>query len=345
MPPSSSKISAINLDPLSDPITGPRVLVPEQPAIGGRLDKVLSDLCPDLSRVRVQALIADQRVNLIGPPERVIADGNYRVKPGDQFILNLPEAVDPLPKGEDIGLKIVFEDAHLIVIDKPAGLVVHPAPGHAAGTLVNALIAHCGESLKGIGGVKRPGIVHRLDKDTSGLLVAAKTDKAMAGMTALFAEHDLTRAYQALVRGRPAQPQGIIDLPIGRSNVNRQKMAVLAEGGREARTHYTLVESFGPEDKPIASLMRLELETGRTHQIRVHLSHLGLPVLGDPVYAKAKRLISGPPAVKAAVEAFPRQALHAVHLGFKHPVTGKMLKFNSPLPDDMAALLAVLRSV
>ncbi len=243
---------------------------------------------------------------------------------------------------QGINLNVVFEDPHLIVIDKPAGMVVHPAPGHADGTLVNALLAHCGASLAGIGGIKRPGIVHRIDKDTSGLLVVAKTDAAMKGLVDLFTRHDLTRAYEALVRGALHPPTGTIDLSIGRSSTNRQKMAVVVTGGRESRTHYRTLNTFGPAERPLAAHMRLELETGRTHQIRVHLAHLGHPVLGDPLYGKAKRLVSGGAEIKAAVESFPRQALHAAHLGFKHPITRKILKFDSPLPDDMAALLASL---
>jgi 23S rRNA pseudouridine1911/1915/1917 synthase len=326
------------------PSSGLRDLVPGPDAVGKRLDKVLTDLCPDLSRARIQSLIAEGQVSLTTGLVRTIKDGNYRVKSGDCFALNLPEARDADPQAQEIALSIVFEDEHLIVLDKPAGLVVHPAPGHADGTLVNALIAHCGASLVGIGGVRRPGIVHRLDKDTSGLLVAAKNERAMKGLVAMFAAHDLTRAYEALVRGWPHPSEGVVDADIGRSTTNRKKMAVVLNGGREARTHFDTLATFGTAERPIAAHMRLELETGRTHQIRVHLSHLGHPVLGDPQYGRARRLISGPPEVKVAVEAFPRQALHAVHLGFKHPVTKKKLKFDSPLPKDIADLLGILRT-
>ncbi len=312
--------------------------------MGIRLDKVLTDLCPDLSRARLQALIAEGHVVLTTGPGRTIEDGNYRVKSGDCFVLTVPAARDAVPQAQDIALTIVFEDDHLIVLDKPAGLVVHPAPGHADGTLVNALIAHCGDSLVGIGGVRRPGIVHRLDKDTSGLLVVAKNDKTMKGLVDLFSRHDLTRAYSALVRGWPSPAEGLIDAAIGRSSSNRKKMAVVFTGGRESRTHYKTLTTFGSDERPMAALMRLELETGRTHQIRVHLAHLGHPVLGDPLYGRARRLVSGPALAKAAVETFPRQALHAVHLGFKHPITKKKLKFESELPPDMVDLLAALKS-
>ncbi|HEU4518600.1 MAG TPA: RluA family pseudouridine synthase, partial [Microvirga sp.] len=253
------------------------------------------------------------------------------------------------PEAEAIALAVVYEDADLIVIDKPAGLVVHPAAGHESGTLVNALIAHCGESLSGIGGVKRPGIVHRLDKDTSGLLVVAKTDLAHQGLAAQFADHGRTgpleRAYRAVVWGVPARARGTIEAALGRSSHNREKIAVLApERGRFAITRYEVEEPLSPPD-PAASLVRCELETGRTHQIRVHMAHLGHPLLGDALYGsgfrtKANRLSA---AQQAALAALGRQALHAAVLGFEHPRSGQALRFESPLPADMATLVAALR--
>ena len=254
------------------------------------------------------------------------------------------------PQPERMPLSVVYEDADLIVIDKPAGLVVHPGAGRRAGTLVNALIAHCGDSLSGIGGVRRPGIVHRLDQDTSGLLVVAKTDRAHQGLAAQFAAHGtdgkLERSYLGICWGAPTPRQGRIAARVGRSTTNRTKMAVVSgSAGRNAVTHYQVERSFpdaGPE--AIASLVRLRLETGRTHQIRVHLAHIGHPLLGDPLYgagfkSRARRLADG---AQAALERFDRQALHAAELGFEHPVTGRPLHFESPLPADMAALLKAL---
>jgi 23S rRNA pseudouridine1911/1915/1917 synthase len=248
-----------------------------------------------------------------------------------------------------MALRIVYEDDDLIVIDKPAGLVVHPAAGHDSGTLVNALIAHCGDSLSGIGGVKRPGIVHRLDKDTSGLLVIAKNDRAHQGLAAQFADHGrsgpLERAYLALVWGIPERQRGTVEAPLARSQHNREKIAVVGEErGRYAITHYELIEAL-PAAEPVASLVRCELETGRTHQIRVHMAHIGHPLLGDLVYGagyktKANRLTQ---ARQAALKALGRQALHAAVLGFEHPRTGAFLRFESPLPADMTALLESLR--
>jgi 23S rRNA pseudouridine1911/1915/1917 synthase len=264
----------------------------------------------------------------------------------------LPPPVAAEPQGEDIPLTVVFEDRHLIVIDKPAGLVVHPAAGHGSGTLVNALIGHCGDSLSGIGGVKRPGIVHRLDKDTSGLLVAAKTDAAHAGLSDQFAAHGadgrLQRAYLALVWGVPPRTKGLVDAALSRSAQNRIKIAVVPEGaGRHAVTHYEVLEVFNDvEGAPVASLVRLVLETGRTHQIRVHMAHIGHPLLGDPVYGRgfqtrAARLGDG---ARVALDSLGRQALHAAELGFDHPVTGKALNFRSEAPADFAGLLDALRA-
>jgi 23S rRNA pseudouridine1911/1915/1917 synthase len=244
---------------------------------------------------------------------------------------------------------VVYEDKDLIVIDKPAGLVVHPAAGNPDGTLVNALIAHCGEELIGIGGEARPGIVHRLDKDTSGLLVAAKTERAMGSLAKQFANHTIERAYHALVWGTPRIGQGVIEGQIGRSPFDRKRMAVLRGGGKSARTGYKVLETFGPKERPIASLVECRLETGRTHQIRVHLTHLGHPLIGDPQYGRAR---TAPRAKNPEEEAafalatgFPRQALHAFILGFQHPNLHKSMHFESPWPADFAGLVAAFRAL
>ena len=250
----------------------------------------------------------------------VMTDASSKAAPGI-YQLIMPAVLAAEPIGEDMGLVVLFEDADLIVIDKPAGMSAHPAPGSPDGTLVNALIHHCGASLSGIGGVARPGIVHRLDKNTSGVMVAAKTDAAHRGLSKLFAAHDIDRVYIALTRGAPREPRGDIGGRIGRSPSDRKKMAVLRAGGREAVTHYQVTESYGPKDRPLAARIECRLETGRTHQIRVHLAHKGAPCLGDPSYG------SGPPAaaVRAAIEksGLRRQALHAAILGFRHPVSGE----------------------
>lgn len=311
---------------------------------GERLDRFLAAAAAsaNLSRTRIKSLIKRGHVSIDGA---TVTDPSVLLRCGQTAHLHLPPPADPLPLGENIQLTIVFEDEHLIVIDKPAGLVVHPSAGHETGTLVNALIAHCGEGLSGIGGVRRPGIVHRLDKDTSGLIVAAKTDAAHQGLAALFADHgkttSLEREYLAFVWGMPARPSGTIEAELGRHAVNREKIAVVPAGrGRHARTHWRLVESFFGE----ASLVSCRLETGRTHQIRVHMAHIGHPVLGDPVYAggfksKAARL---PPAAQACLKSLSRQALHAAVLGFKHPVTGAKMRFASALPEDLQRLREAL---
>lgn len=295
---------------------------------GERLDRFLArSMGETLSRMRLKALIETGRVTKSGATLR---EPSHRVKPGDSFEIAVPAPVAAEPEGQAIPLSILHEDADLIVIDKPAGLVVHPAPGNADGTLVNALIAHCGEQLSGIGGVKRPGIVHRLDKDTSGVMVAAKSDAAHRGLAKLFAAHDIDRAYRAVVWGQPALPAGEVRTNIGRDPKNRQRMAVLARGGREAVTRYRLLRRLGAD----AALVECVLETGRTHQIRVHMAHLGNPVMGDPVYARRRP--------KPPLEGFKRQALHAFRLGFRHPVTGEKLLFESALPADMVGLISAL---
>lgn len=303
---------------------------------GGRVDKALAERLPEFSRARLQALIAEGRVSRDGTP---VTDGSAKAVAGDYRVeIPPPVAAEPLP--ENIPLTVLFEDEHLIVIDKPPGIAMHPAPGSETGTVVNALLHHCGDSLSGIGGVARPGIVHRIDKETSGVVVAAKTDAAHQGLSALFAEHDIDRVYVALTRGAPSPIKGTIEGSIARSTADRKKMAVVKSGGRHAVTHYTVVRTFGPVEKPLAARVACRLETGRTHQIRVHLASKGTPCLGDPVYG------SGGPsqAVKAAMAeaGLTRQALHAQVLGFVHPVTGETLRFESPLPGDMARLEALL---
>ena len=312
-----------------------------EPEHGGeRLDRFLAAAASEqnVSRTRVKSLIEAGHVSIDGA---TVKDPSQLLRAGQTAGLRLPPPANPAPSGENIPLQIVFEDEHLLVIDKPAGLVVHPAGGHETGTLVNALIAHCGASLSGIGGVKRPGIVHRLDKDTSGLLAVAKTDAAHHGLAKLFADHGktlpLTREYLAFVWGTPARPSGTIDASLGRHATGRQKIAVVPEGrGRRAVTHWRLIESFAGE----ASLVSCRLETGRTHQIRVHMAHMGHSVLGDPLYAagfksKAARL---PSEAQANLDALSRQALHAAVLGFPHPVTDVPMRFESPLPQALQRL-------
>ena len=307
---------------------------------GARLDKALSDLFPSLSRARVQALLAEGVVTRDGQP---VATASARALPG-LYAVALPAVISAIPQPEDISLTVLFEDAHLIVIDKPAGMAVHPAPGSETGTLVNALLHHCAASLSGIGGVARPGIVHRLDKHTSGVMVAAKSDRAHAGLSKLFAAHDIERTYIALTRGAPTPEKGRIQTQIGRSSSDRKKMAVLKAGGREAITDYVVQKTFGQPAKasaaPLAARVACTLHTGRTHQIRVHLASKGSPLLGDPVYG------SGSPAipVRAAVAevGLTRQALHAAVLGFVHPVTGQALRFETAPPEDMQRLEALL---
>jgi 23S rRNA pseudouridine1911/1915/1917 synthase len=301
-------------------------------AAGGRLDRTLADLLPELSRARVQGLLAHGLISLEGA---VLSDASAKAKAGT-YRIEIPAPIPAEPRPEAIPLSVLFEDEYLIVVDKPAGMAVHPAPGSESGTLVNALLHHCGASLSGIGGVARPGIVHRLDKDTSGVMVAAKTDKAHQGLAALFEHHDIDRVYVALTRSAPDPAKGTIITRIGRSPTDRKKMAVLKSGGREAITHYTVERAFGSGAKPVAARVSCTLETGRTHQIRVHLASKGAPCLGDPTYGNSPPAL----AVRTAVaeSGLKRQALHAAVLGFVHPVTGKTLRFEQPLPPDMAGL-------
>jgi 23S rRNA pseudouridine1911/1915/1917 synthase len=314
----------------------PEAVTADSGDAGERLDRLLASRLGQISRSRVKTLIEEGRVAADGV---TITNPSFRVKSGQVFTLDVPPPVDDTPAAQPMDLKILYEDAELVVLDKPAGLVVHPAPGNPDLTLVNALLAHCGDTLSGIGGVKRPGIVHRIDKDTSGLMVVAKTARAHAVLSAGFADRTIERAYWAVVWGTPQPREGEIDRPIGRSPTNRKKMAVVASG-KPARTLYRVIRPLGLA----ASLIECRLKTGRTHQIRVHLTEFGHPLIGDPVYGRARpaqaKLLTPPAA--AALLSFPRQALHAWLLGFEHPVSGKTLRFEIGLPADLAKLLSVL---
>lgn len=304
---------------------------------GARLDRVLADALPEISRSRIKPLIKDGQVTLNGA---AVTDPSRRVQRGETYAITLPAVESETLAGEDIPLDILYEDAHLIVINKPAGMVVHPAAGNRSGTLVNALLHHCGGTLSGIDG-ERPGIVHRIDKDTSGLLVAAKTDTAHTGLAALFAAHTIERRYKAVVWGRLYPTSGEISGSIGRDPRNRKRMAMVSDGGKLALTRYRLLENFSD----IAALVECELKTGRTHQIRVQMTHLGHPLVGDPLYSRNKksRLRTMDEARQNAILSFPRQALHAETLGFVHPVTDKPLKFEVDLPRDLRELIAAFR--
>ena len=303
---------------------------------GQRVDRLLAERLADLSRSRLKALIEDGRLTVDGA---TITNPSMRVKPGQRLQLDPPPPVDDRPLPQAMDLAIVYEDAELLVLDKPVGLVVHPAAGNLDQTLVNALLAHCGDTLQGIGGVRRPGIVHRIDKDTSGLMVVAKTDRAHASLSAAFADRTIERAYWAVVWGMPSPREGEIDLPIGRSPTNRKKMAVVASG-KPARTLYRVLRALGPA----AALVECRLKTGRTHQIRVHMTEIGHPLIGDQTYGRVRsgRLKDLNPAAAAAASQFPRQALHAWLLGFDHPVSGKHLRFEIGLPADLAELVRIL---
>ncbi|MDR6851331.1 23S rRNA pseudouridine1911/1915/1917 synthase [Sphingomonas sp. BE123] len=295
-------------------------------ADGWRLDRALADALPTLSRERIKALISTGNVT---GPDGLIRDPKKKAPGGALFTLTVPDPEPAHNEAQDIALTVVFEDEHLIVIDKQAGLVVHPAAGNFDGTLVNALLHHCQGSLSGIGGVARPGIVHRIDKDTSGLMVAAKTDRAHVGLARQFKDHSIDRRYQAIVSGRPKLSGGSVDAPLARSPQNRKKIAI-QPGGKRAVTHWTLV-------KPLyeAALVECRLETGRTHQVRVHMASLGHPLIGDPVYGRTKK------EHREVVETlgFRRQALHAARLGFIHPINSHALAFDSEMPADMQELM------
>ena len=298
-------------------------------ADGWRLDRALADAVPTLSRERLKVLIASGAVTRDGV---MVRDPAKRASAGDRLNVAVPNPTLPHNEAQDIPLVIAYEDEHLIVIDKPAGLVVHPAAGNLDGTLVNALLHHCQGSLSGIGGVARPGIVHRIDKDTSGLMVAAKTDRAHEGLARQFQDHSIDRRYRAIVGGRPRPAEGTVDAPLARSATNRKKIAIV-QGGKRAVTHYRTIQPLRD-----AALVECRLETGRTHQVRVHMASIGHALLGDPVYGRTKG------AQKALLETlgFHRQALHAAHLGFIHPVKSTALAFDSDMPADMQELFTEL---
>jgi 23S rRNA pseudouridine1911/1915/1917 synthase len=344
---------------MADTVTQKSIVVAAAEA-GERLDRVLARHVAELSRSRLKALIAAGAVTLDG---HTIRDPNHRVNSGAAVAVDVPPPEPAKPTAEPIPLRVIFEDDDIIVIDKPRNLVVHPAAGNWTGTLVNALIAHCGESLSGIGGERRPGIVHRLDKDTTGVMVVAKNDRAHQALAAQFADHGKSdeafeRSYLALVWGAPERPHGTVDKPIDRHPKARDRMAV-RQGGREAVTHWQVLERYagkpeprraakaGKPEKPeaqVASLVACRLETGRTHQIRVHLASIGHPVMGDPVYGGGFRTKTAllPPEARAALDALGRQALHAHILTVKHPLTGEILTFRSELPPDLARLRIAL---
>lgn len=327
---------------------GLKVLTADTEAAGQRLDQWLAGaLGPDVSRSRVQALIKQGAVTIAGV---AATEAKRKLSAGDQIAIAMPEPEAAEPEGENIPLDILYEDNELIVINKPAGLVVHPGAGNWTGTLVNALIHHCGDTLSGIGGVKRPGIVHRLDKETSGVMVVAKTDRAHKALSEAFADHgltgDLRRAYVALVWGAPQRPTGTIETHLGRA-ADRVKRAVVPEGRDDARhavTHFTVLERFGQQKDGsfFASLVECRLETGRTHQIRVHMAHIGHPLIGDRDYGAGFRTKAAklPDPLGGQVAAFPRQALHARLLAFRHPVNDELMVFEADVPKDMAALVA-----
>ncbi len=297
----------------------------------GRIDRALAECLPQLSRARIQALIADGALLVNGFPE---ADASAKKFIGLSFALTIPPPRPDKALPQAINLIIPYEDEHLLIVDKPAGLVVHPSAGHADGTLVNALLHHCSGGLSGIGGVERPGIVHRIDKNTSGLLVIAKTDAAHEGLARLFAAHDINRQYWAVVSGIPAPPAGTIRTQIGRSNVDRKKMAVLRDDkGKHAVTHFRTERTFKS-----TALVSCTLETGRTHQVRVHMAHIGHSLIGDATYSNRQKTYKIGPNQSV----FARQALHAARLGFIHPVTGKDMQFESNLPEDIQELLSEL---
>jgi 23S rRNA pseudouridine1911/1915/1917 synthase len=319
---------------------------------GTRLDAFLGARAEGLSRSRARALIEAGAVFLEGA---AVTSPRAPVRPGGVYTVRLPEPIPAIPAPETIALDIRFEDADLMVLNKPAGMAVHPAPGNETGTVVNAILAHCKGALPGIGGVERPGIVHRIDKLTSGLIVVAKTEAAHAGLSTLFARHDIERLYTAVTYGAPRPLSGTIDAPIARSTADRKRMSVPrnpdSPAARRAVTHYRALETFGRKRSaplPAAALLECRLETGRTHQIRVHMAHAGAPLIGDPVYGRQRSLSASGQGdfvmmAETHVRTFSRQALHAAVLGFVHPVTGRTLRFEADLPEDMAGLIAALR--
>jgi 23S rRNA pseudouridine1911/1915/1917 synthase len=321
---------------------------------GARVDAWAAQIWPDLSRSRIQGLIGAGKLSADNAP---VTHASAPVIAGARYQLTLPPPAPAAPQPEAVALDIAYEDAHLVVVNKPAGMAAHPAPGSMTGTLVNALLAHCAGSLSGIGGVARPGIVHRIDKDTTGLVVAAKSDAAHQGLAKLFARHDLERVYYAITRGAPKERAAMIDNRLVRSGEDRRKFVVARDpespAGKRAITQYWTIERFGQSlgesaGRAAAALLECRLQTGRTHQIRAHLAHVGAPIIGDPLYGKQRGLKAEGPnaaAADAAVRAFPRQALHAAVLGFTHPITGETLRFEAPMPADMQALLDALRAL
>ena len=308
-----------------------QAIVP-QDADGWRLDRALAVAIPTLSRERLKALISSGQVTAANGT--LARDPAMKVGPGASFDVAIPDPRPAHNEAQDIPLTIIYEDEHLIVIDKPAGLVVHPAAGNFDGTLVNALLHHCKGSLSGIGGVERPGIVHRIDKDTSGLMIAAKTDPAHVGLAAQFAKHSIDRRYRAIVAGMPRPSEGTVDAPLARSSANRKKIAIVEDGrGKRAVTHYATTCKL-----KAAALVECRLETGRTHQVRVHMASIGHPLLGDPVYGRSR------PEHREVLNRlnFTRQALHAARLGFIHPITSAALCFDSEIPPDMVELFSEL---
>ncbi len=308
---------------------------------GQRLDKVLTRHAPQFSRARLQSLIEAGHVTAAG---KALTGSSHKVKAGDEFIVTVPPAIEAEPRAQDIPLDIVYEDKDLLVINKSPDMVVHPAAGNWDGTLVNALLAHCGNELSGIGGVKRPGIVHRLDKETSGLMVVAKNDAAHKGLSEQLAKRTLKRVYEAIVWGNVSPVKGRVETNIGRSRANRQKMAVQEEGGKEAVTDYEVLEGFGL----VASLVECRLQTGRTHQIRVHMAHIQHWLVGDPVYGRSAitrflKLHKVSEKLAQSLKDFPRQALHAARLEFVHPISQNKIKLTAEAPGDMKNLLKLLK--
>ena len=306
---------------------------------GQRLDKFLANCFPEISRSQIQKNIEEGNVFC---DEIIIGNNSYKVKEGESFVLNIPEAVEADPVPQDIDLPILYQDDDIVVVNKPAGMVVHPAPGAWDNTMVNALLFHC-NNLSGIGGIKRPGIVHRIDKETSGILVVAKNDNAHKFLSEQFAEHSIERTYYAVCFGVPNSMNGVINGDIGRSLYDRKKMAIVSKGGKRAVTHYQVIENFANE----ASLIKCNLETGRTHQIRVHLSSLGHNLLGDKLYVKSKKITNKniDEEIKKFANNFSRQALHAKSLGFIHPKTKEKMFFETEIPEDMVKLIEVLRKI
>ncbi|MEM1020235.1 MAG: RluA family pseudouridine synthase [Pseudomonadota bacterium] len=322
----------------SSAMTAFEILFDGPSPVSGRLDKVVASTIVDLSRARAQQLIKQGHVDVDGGTQ---TNKTYSITEGQKLYVRQPPAEEWHLEPEEMALDIVYEDPDLVVVNKPVGLVVHPGAGISKGTLVNGLLAHCGEGFTGIGGAERPGIVHRIDKDTSGLLVVAKTQSAFDGLVTQFQEHSIERRYQAIVFGQPLPAVGRIDKPIGRHGNQRTKMAIrsIDRGGKPAVTHYHVKATYSLGKKPIASLIECRLETGRTHQIRVHLATLGHPLVGDAVYNQGRR------SACDAVNSFPRQALHACHLGFIHPKNGELLTFNQKFPADMERLVSAMETM